>query len=81
MIHLIVGAVITVGTVYFVTNMVVLAARLAWLAILIAAWLAVAVWTALLLVVLAVQKASQVISEWRWKRRYGEILPPLPPPE
>jgi hypothetical protein len=55
---------------------VVLVCRLIWLAALIVAWLAVAAWTAVLAMALGVQKLSQVVGDWRWRRRYGEILPP-----
>jgi hypothetical protein len=79
MLHLIVGAVLTFGTLYFIVNVIVLAGRLLWLCVLIVAWLAVAAWTALLLVALSVQKLSQVAADWRFRKRYGEILLPPPP--
>jgi hypothetical protein len=76
MLHLIIGAVITVGTLYFPITVVVLAARIVWLAVLLAAWIIMAGVTGVLAIALGVQKVSQAVADWRWRRRYGEILPP-----
>jgi hypothetical protein len=76
MLHLIIGAVITLGTVYFIVNMIVLVCRLVWLAVLIVAWCVMAVVTAVMVMALGLHKLSQVVADWRWRRRYGEVLPP-----
>jgi hypothetical protein len=79
MIHLIIGAVILVGTVYFIVSMIVLAFRLMWLCCLIVAWCVTAAVTGVLAMAVGVQTLYQAIADWRWRRRYGEVLPPLPP--
>ena len=76
MLHLIIGAVITVGTIYFIVSMVVLACRVIWLCVLIVAWCVMAAVTGVLAMVVGVQWLSQVVDNWRWRRRYGEVLPP-----
>jgi hypothetical protein len=76
MLHLVIGAVITVGITHFIISMVILAARLAWLAVLIVAWVVTAGVIGVLAMIVGVQWLSQVIADWRWRRRYGEILPP-----
>jgi hypothetical protein len=76
MLHLIIGALITVGTLYFVTNVVILVARLIWLAVLIAAWCVMAAVTGVLAMALGVQVAIAAIADWRWRRKFGEVLPP-----
>jgi hypothetical protein len=55
---------------------VMLVSRLIWLAVLIVAFCFMAMMTGVLALALGVQKASQVVVDWRWRRRYGEILPP-----
>jgi hypothetical protein len=75
MMHLIIAAVALAGAIYFVANMIVLVGRI-WLAILLVAWCVMAVTTGVLAIALGVQKLTQAVAEWRWRRRYGEILPP-----
>ena len=65
-----------VGITYFVISMVVLAARLMWLAVLIVGWCIAASATAALAIALGAQKFAQAVDDWRWRRRYGEVLPP-----
>jgi hypothetical protein len=76
MIHLIIAVVILVGTLYLIANMIVLAGRVIWLAVLIVAWCVVLCTTVFLGLAIGAQKLIKVIDEWRWRRRYGEILPP-----
>jgi hypothetical protein len=76
MLHLIIGAVLTFSMLYFVTNMIVLACRLLWLAVLIVAWCVMAAITGVLAMALGVQTLIQAVADWRWRRRYGEIIPP-----
>jgi hypothetical protein len=76
MLHLIIGTLVMVGITYFVISMVVLAARLMWLAVLIVGWCIAASATAALAIALGAQKFAQAVDDWRWRRRYGEVLPP-----
>jgi hypothetical protein len=76
MLHVIIAAVLAAGAFYVVANLIVLAGRVVWLALLVAAWCFMAVWTALLAVALGCQRLIEAVANWRWRRRYGEILPP-----
>jgi hypothetical protein len=59
---------------------IVIAVAVGWsvlrLAVLVVAWCVLAASTAVLALVLGCQKLIQVTNDWRWRRRYGEILPP-----
>jgi hypothetical protein len=55
---------------------VILVGRVIWLAVLIVAWCVLAGVTMVLGLAIGVHKLTQVVDEWRWRRRYGEILPP-----
>jgi hypothetical protein len=55
---------------------VVLVCRVIWLCVLLVTWCLLAVITAILAAIIGCQKLSQVYDDWRWKRRYGEVLPP-----
>jgi hypothetical protein len=79
MMHLVIGALITVGMTHFIISMVIVAARFAWLGVLIVAWCVTAAVTGVLAMAVGVQWLYQAVDDWRWRRRYGEVLPPLPP--
>jgi hypothetical protein len=55
---------------------VILVGRVIWLAVLIVAWCLLACITATLAAIVGCQKLSEIVDEWRWRRRYGEVLPP-----
>jgi hypothetical protein len=64
---------------YSIVVMAVLAFRLIWLAMLIVGWCITAGVTGVLAMIVGVQKLARAVDDWRWRRRYGEVLPPLPP--
>ena len=72
MIHLI----ILILVVLLARQTVILVGRVAWLAVLIVACCVMAGVTVVLGLAIGVQKLTQVVVEWRWRRRYGEVLPP-----
>jgi hypothetical protein len=72
MLHLIILSLVAL----LIWQTMMLVYRLIWLAVLIVAWCVLACITAALAVIVGCHKLSQVISDWRWRRRYGEILPP-----
>jgi hypothetical protein len=76
MIHLIIAVVVLVGTLYFVISMIVLVCRVIWLCVLLVAFCVLSVITAVLAVLIGCHKLIQVVDEWKWRRRYGEVLPP-----
>jgi hypothetical protein len=55
----------------------ILMCRVIWLAVLIVAWCVMAGVTVVLGLALGLHKLSQVVDDWQWRRRFGEILPPL----
>jgi len=69
MIHLL-AMVLLVVTLCFV---VVLMCRVIWLCVLLVAFCVI---TAMLAVIVGCQKLSQVLDDWQWRRRYGEVLSP-----
>jgi hypothetical protein len=84
--HLIFAMVVIFCALYSIVVMVVLAFRVMWLCCLIVAWCIAAGVTVVLAVIVGCQKLTQfairvaiAIDDWRWKRRFGEVLPPLPP--
>jgi hypothetical protein len=72
MIHLI----ILILVVLLAWQTLILVGRVVWLAVLIVAWCVMAGVTVVLGLAIGVQKLTQVVDEWQWKRRYGEVLPP-----
>jgi hypothetical protein len=72
MIHLI----ILILVVLLAWQTLILVGRVVWLCILIVAWCVMAGVTVVLGLIIAVQKLTQVVDEWQWKRKYGEVLPP-----
>jgi hypothetical protein len=66
--------------IFGVTLLFIQAIRIAFsllkIVVLIVAWCVLACTTVVLAVIVGVQWLSQVIADWRWRRRYGEILPP-----
>jgi hypothetical protein len=78
MLHLVIGTVIMIGITHFIINMLILAVRFAWLGVLLVALCVMAAVTGVLAMIVGVQWLSQVVSDWRWQRKYGEIfLPPF----
>ena len=69
MIHLIIGVIVLVVTIYFIINMIVLACRVVWLCVLLAAWCVLVYVIAVLGVIIGAKKLSQVIDRWRHSRR------------
>jgi hypothetical protein len=45
------------------------------LVVLIAAWCVLVCTTVVLAVIVGVQKLAQAVDDYRWRRRYGEVLP------
>jgi hypothetical protein len=72
MVHLI----ILILVVLLAWQTVILVSRVIWLAVLLAAWCVMAMVTGVLATIIGVRKLTQVVDEWQWKRRYGEVLPP-----
>jgi hypothetical protein len=75
MIHLIIGVALLVGSLYFVVSLIGLACRVVWLCVLLAVECVLICITVVLGTILGVQKVRQLIGEWKWRRRYGEVLP------
>ena len=69
MIHLI----ILILVVLLARDTVILACRVIWLCVLLVAFCVI---TAMLAVIVGCQKLSQVLDDWQWRRRYGEVLSP-----
>jgi hypothetical protein len=72
MIHLI----ILILVVLLAWQTLILVGRVVWLAVLIVAWCVMAGVTVVLGLAIGVRNLTQVVDEWQWKRRYGEVLPP-----
>jgi hypothetical protein len=75
MIHLIIAVVLLVGTIYFIISLIGLACRVVWLCVLLAVECVLVCVTVVLGTILGAQKVTRLIGEWRWRRRYGEMLP------
>jgi hypothetical protein len=70
MIHLIIGAVLLVGTLYFVINIIVLVCRVAWLCVVL---LIECLLVCVIVVIIDVQKLMQLIDQWE-RRNEPEII-------
>ena len=52
--------------------------RVIWLCVLLVSFCVMSMVTAVLVLVLGVQKLIVIVGDWRWRPRYGNVLPPSP---
>jgi hypothetical protein len=68
-----------IGLLVLLVQAIRLAFSLLKIAVLLVAWCVLACVTAILAMTVGCQWLYQAVDDWRWRRRYGEILSPLPP--